>query len=203
MNELLKLAAGDRRAIRIGDSVMYPPTMVGQKAFHFDPYQNGFLFYLQESKGDIELACQKIGKPLEWGQKFISTRKFREFRNARLQAMATTSGNVVDWWWEMGLAGAKGYTEWYEALCQLCHETNKYSVVEFEAFKDENMAVKVLCRVCFQEVPGFEYKKEEFKPSREQVQFWSEIGNRVSPKIERVQHEFSTETFTFAEGDAA
>lgn len=201
--ELLKLAAGDSRAIRIGDSVLYPPVMVGQKAFHFDPWQNGFLFYLQKHSGDMELACNKIGKPMEWAQKFISTRKFREFRTARINASAISNGALFDEWRETGIAGMRGYRDWYESNCGLCNETNKYSVIEAESFRDENMTMKASCKVCLQPVSGMEYKKEEYAPTREQVQFWSEIGARVSPKIERISHEFSSENFVFQEGDAA
>lgn len=198
--ELLKLAAGDSRAIRIGDSVLYPPVMVSGKAFQFDPWQNGFLYHLQASQGDMELACRKINKSIEWAQKFVSTRKFREFRNAKLQTLAIRAGDVVDWWWEMGLAGAKGFVEWWEGTCELCHEPNKFSTIEAESFRNEDMVLKAACKVCFQPL-SLEYRKEEFKPSREQVQFWSELGNRVSPKIERVSHEFSSENFVFRTED--
>lgn len=198
---LLKLAAGDTRAIRIGDTVMYPPVMVGGKSFQFDPYQNAFLFKLSEYNGDMAKACDFIGKPLEWAQKFVSTRKFREFRNAKLQAMAVRSGNILDWWWEMGLNGAKGFVEWYEGPCAICHEENRFTVSEAELFRTDDMKFKANCKVCLQPIE-ITHKEEEFHPTREQVQFWSEIGNRVSPKIERVQHEFSSENFQFVEGDA-
>lgn len=198
---LLALAAGDQRAIRIGDQVLYPPVMVGGKAFQFDPWQNGFLFALAKNQGDMVAACRFINKPLEWAQKFISTRKFREFRNAKLQAMSVRAGNILDWWWEMGLAGAKGYVEWYVGSCVLCHEENKFSMTEAESFRQDDMSLKANCKVCLQPIV-IEHKQEDFKPSREQVQFWSELGNRVSPKIERVQHEFSSETFQF-EADGA
>lgn len=196
---LLELAAGDTRAIRIGDQIIYPPVMVGGKAFQFDPWQNGFLFALAKFQGDMNAACRFINKPIEWAQKFITTRKFREFRNAKLQAMSVRAGNVLDWWWEMGLAGAKGYTEWYEATCAICHEENKFTMTEAETARQDDMSFKAVCKVCLQPV-ALEHKKEAFKPTREQVQFWAELGNRVSPKIERVQHEFSSETFTFEEG---
>lgn len=199
---LLDLAVGDTRSIRIGDNVLYPPVMVGGRAFQFDAWQNGFLFRLQQYNGDMEKAAHSIGKTVEWAQKFISTRKFREFRNAKLQTMAIRAGNLVDWWWEMGLSGAKGFVEWYQGTCQLCHEENKFTDVEAETFRTDDMAFKAACRVCMQPIT-LEHHKEDFKPSREQVQFWSEIGQRVSPKIERVQHEFSTETFSFQTEDAA
>lgn len=193
---LLALAAGDSRAIRIGNDVLYPPVMVGGKAFQFDAWQNGFLFALQRDKGDIEKACVFVGKPIEWAQKFMSTRKFREFRTAKMQAMSVRAGNILDWWWEMGLAGAKGFVEWYEGFCDLCREDNRFTTVEIESFRQDDMSIKASCKVCMQPVQ-IEHKKEEFKPTREQVQFWSELGNRVSPKIERVQHEFSSENFSF------
>lgn len=198
---LLNLAAGDSRAIRIGDSVLYPPMMVGAKAFQFDPWQNGFLYWLQELKGDMELACRKVGKSLEWGQRFISTRKFREFRNSKITNLAVNNGALLEEWREIGISGMRGYRDWYEGKCDLCHEDNQFSTTDIEVFRNDDMALLVSCKVCFQPITT-EYKKEEFHPTREQVQFWSEIGNRVSPKIERVQHEFSNENFVFAEKES-
>lgn len=199
--QLLALSAGDSRAIRIGDSVLYPPVMVGGKAFQFDPWQNGFLYALQKSQGDMEAACKFIGKPLEWAQKFVSTRKFREFRNAKLTNAAISNGALFEEWRETGIAGMRGYRQWWSGACALCHEENVFSEMEMEGFRQDDMSLKPSCKVCFQPVAA-ELHKEDFKPSREQVQFWAELGNRVSPKIERVQHEFSSESFIFKTEDA-
>lgn len=199
--QLLALAAGDSRAIRIGDTVLYPPIMVGGRAFQFDAWQNGFLFALQKFNGDIQKASEFVGRDVAWGERFISTRKFREFRNAKIQAMSIKAGDVVDWWWEMGLSGAKGMIEWYEGSCDLCHEDNRFTTVEAEGFRKDDMSLAAVCKICLQPIT-IQFKQEAFRPSREQVQFWSEIGARVSPKIERIHHEFSKENFVFQTEEA-
>jgi hypothetical protein len=177
------------------------PFVIGEKTFYFSLQPRTFIVALQTYGGDIDKACRAAGTTLEWAKKFFSTRKFREFRNAKLRALAQRSGNLVEWWWEMGLSGARGYIEWYEGSCEICHEVNKFTTTEADSFKDDNMQIKATCKVCLQPIQAVEHKKEEFKPSREQVQFWSEIGNRVSPKIERISHEFSSENFVFQTED--
>lgn len=198
---MLELSAGDARAIRIGESVLYPPVMVGAKAYQFDAWQNAFLYALQKNGGDMEAACGTVGKSLEWAERFVSTRKFREFRNAKLTHAAISNGALFEEWRETGIAGMRGYREWWEGGCGLCHEENTYSTTEIESFRRDDMKLEPQCKVCFQKIE-VELKREDFKPSREQVQFWAELGARVSPKIERIQHEFSSETFTFKTEEA-
>jgi hypothetical protein len=81
----------------------------------------------------------------------------------------------------------------------LCKEKNLYKTTEIEMARNDDMAIHAMCKVCLQPI-DVEYKKEQFVPTREQVQFWQEIGNRVSPKIERVHHQFTSETFIFNSG---
>lgn len=188
----------ENRALR--EQLSQEPFVVGDKLFLFDLSQRTFIAALQKHEGDVERACVAAGKPIEWAQKFFSTRKFREFRNARLRAMAQRAGGLVDWWWEMGLAGARGFVEWWEGKCELCHEENKFTTTEIELFRQDDMSVKATCKCCMQPLV-VEIHREAYKPSREQVQCWSEIGNRVSPKIERIQHEFSDEQFVFKTDD--
>lgn len=183
-------------ALIIGDEVIYPPLQVGGKPFHFNALQNRFLYALQKFNGNISRACDFINQPEEWATKFIASRKFREFRNAKIASMAVRNGDFVDWWWEYGMDGARGFRECYEGTCHLCHENNLFKPSEAEMTRADDMSLHVVCKVCLQPLEVV-YRKEEFKPSREMVQFWSEIGNRVSPKIERVQHEFSSEKFIF------
>lgn len=186
-------------ALIIGNDVIYPPLQVGGKPYHFNAVQNRFLYALQMYKGNIPKACEFVQKDEEWGTKFIGSRKFREFRNAKIAMMAVRNGDLVDWWWEYGTAGATGYREWSEAYCGLCKEKNVYRQTEVEMARADDMTLHISCKVCLQPIDAVDVqlKKEEFKPTREQVQFWSEIGNRVSPKIERVHHEFSAEKFVF------
>lgn len=190
------------KGIVIGDQVIFPPLAVGEKAFHFDYLQIRFLYALQQCGGNMEEAAARVNRPMEWAQKFIGSRKFRAFRNAKLAAMSVRNGDLVEWWWKYGLDGAKGYREWYEGVCHLCHEKSEFEVAEAEMVRRDDMTFDAKCKVCLQEIE-IELKKEGLPRTREQVQFWSELGNRLSPKIERVHHEFSAEKFTFVSEDAA
>lgn len=189
----------DAHALIIGNEVLYPPMQVGGRPFHFNALQNRFLYALQTFNGSIPKACAFVNQPEEWAMKFISSRKFREFRNAKIASMSVRNGDLVDWWWEFGIDGAKGYRECYEGYCALCTQKNIYKPTEVEMTRADDMSLHVACKACLQPIE-VEHKKEEFKPSREMVQFWSEIGNRVAPKIERVSHEFSSENFVFVQG---
>lgn len=190
------------KALVIGDQIIFPPMQVGEKAFHFNHVQIGFLYGMQKHRGDIEKAAMSVNKPFEWGQKFIASRKFKAFRNAKLAAMSVQNGDLVNWWWKYGLDGAKGYREWYEGICHLCHEKNEFDVSEIEMCRTDEMTLDVKCKVCLQPME-VEQKKEVLGRSREQVQFWSELGNRLAPKIERIHHEFTSEKFSFVSDDAA
>lgn len=194
--ELANEIVDETKAVVIGTEVCYAPLSVGGKSFHFDAYQIRFLWNLQRFKGNIEKSCDAISKSLEWANKFLTSRKFREFRNSKLASLSVTNGDLVEWWWQFGLDGAKGKKEWYEGVCQLCDESNVFTVTEAEMFRQDDMSLRATCKICLQPIL-IELHEEAFKPSREQVQFWSELGNRKVPKIERVQHEFSSETYNF------
>lgn len=190
------------KALIVGNEVLFPPWELGGKVFHFNAIQTRFMYSLQTNGGDVEKAAIGCGKEVAWAQRFLASKKFKEFRNAKLASMAVRNGDLMEWWWKMGLDGAKGKIEWYEGVCHLCHAKNEYSVAEMEMTRNDDMKLCPSCKVCLQPVEA-ELKSEMFKPSREQVQFWSELGNRLSPKIERVQHQFSSENFSFVTGDAA
>jgi hypothetical protein len=190
------------KALIVGNEVLFPPWELGGKVFHFNAVQTRFLYALQTNGGDVEKAALCCGKEVAWAQRFLASRKFKDFRNAKLASMSVRNGDLVEEWWKYGRDGMKGSREHYESVCHMCHEKNEYSVPEVEMTRNDDMKLNVSCKVCLQPVVP-ELKIEIFKPSREQVQFWSELGNRLSPKIERVQHQFSSENFSFVTGDAA
>lgn len=190
------------KALVVGSEVIFPPMQVGERAYHFDHAQISFLYQLQRFRGDVAKAAECVNKSLDWANKFLASRKFRSFRNAKLASMSVRNGDLVEWWWKYGLDGAKGKKEWYEGVCHLCHEKNEFETAEAEMFRNDDMTFAAKCKVCFQAI-AIERKEIPQTHSREQVQFWSELGNRLAPKIERVQHEFTNEKFTFVEGDAA
>lgn len=197
--EIAKQLAIPAKALVVGNDVFFPPWKVSGQDFHFNYDQTRFMYFLQENHGDIDRACRLIGKPIDWATKFIASRKFREFRNAKI-AEASVRNGLGEWWWEYGVDGAKGYRECYEAHCSLCKGKSLYRVTEAEMTRDDEMGLHFKCKTCLQDVDA-EYKREDVKPTREQVQFWSELGNRLAPKIERVQHSFTDENFVFTSGE--
>lgn len=193
------ISEGYGKALVVGNDVMFAPWKVGDRPFSFSPDKTRFIWALQKNNGNIELACEFVNKPRDWATKFLSSRKWKEFIAAKLAAMGTQNGDLVSWWWQYGTDGARGFKEGYRATCHLCHGTSDYSVTEAEIVRRDDMSFAANCKTCLQSVE-LAYWKEEFKPTREMVQFWQELGNRLSPKIERVQHEYTKETFVFMEG---
>jgi hypothetical protein len=192
--QLAKALSDD--AIFIGDRVEYPPLVVGEKSFHFDAFQIRFLAALEQYRGDLVMACNAVGKDLDWANAFLSCRKFNAFKKKKLALSAARNGSLADFWWSEVLDGAKGYKEWYDGPCELCHEPNVFSVAEAEMVRQDDMSFKAACKVCVQPV-ALIYHREKYSPTREQVQCLQMIGDRKVPKIERVHHEFSTETYSF------
>ena len=187
------------KALIVGDQVIHPPWQVSGQAFHFDALQTRFIYALQQTQGNIDQSCRAVMVNPDWATRFLASQKFREFRNAKLHSMSVRNGDLVEEWWEYGRDGMKGYRERYEGVCTLCKNKNIYRVTEVELTRDDQMQLHPTCKVCLQTIE-IEKIREDFKPTREQVQFWSELGNRLSPKIERVHHEFSAETFVFEGG---
>jgi len=185
------------KALIIGNEVVYPPWKVGEKAFFFNAEQTRFLWALQKYGGNIEQAAEFVAKPVEWATHFLASKKFREFKASKIKAASVRNGDLVESWWEFGIDGARGFKEFYVAVCHLCHGKSEYSVPEAELARQDDMSFCATCKYCLQPVE-IEYQREEFKPTREMVQIWQELGNRLSPKIERVHHEFSKETFLFS-----
>lgn len=188
-------------AIFIGDRVEYPPLVVGEKSFHFDAYQIRFIAALEQFKGDLIKSCDSVGRNLEWANAFLTSRKFNAFKKKKLALSGARNGSLADFWWQEVLDGAKGFKEWYTGNCELCHEANIYTVTEAEMVRLDDMTFKATCKLCIQPVK-LDYHKEKYSPSREQVQCLQMIGDRKVPKVERIHHEFSTETFSFEEGGA-
>lgn len=184
------------RGLRVGSEVILAPLVVGDRSFHFNDDQTRFLYHLQKFGGDLEKSCSACMQTMEWANKFIKSRKFREFRNALLALKSARSGELVDWWWDFGKRGASGINAYYTSECGHCTQKNVYSTTELEMTRDDDMVLHPLCKVCMQPVEA-ELHEDQFKPTREQVQFWQELGNRLAPKVERVQHTFTDERFVF------
>lgn len=184
----------------IGNQIHFAPIHLNGKFFSFSPEQTMFLHFLKKYEGSIEKASFGVGWTMEKVEKFFSCRKWREYKEMLLAKAATRNGDLVDFWWDFMLDGARGFTEHFAGSCSLCHQDYKLKPAQAELYRDDNMDLKFNCMICKSPVP-LEHLKEDFKPSREQVQCASEIGQRVEPKRERVHHSFSEETFVFTSGE--
>jgi hypothetical protein len=200
--DLSKELDEDLKPIRCGDEVIYPPLVVGGKSYRFDAPRIRFIYAMQKTKGDLEDSCRMSGVTRSFADKFIASRKWRSYRNTKIAIVKARHGDLIDEWWQTGIEGMRGFKAWYEGHCLICSVLNVFTENEAEAFRQDDMTFSATCSNCMQSL-AIELKREDVRPSREQVQFWDGIGNRLVPKIERVQHEFSSETFKFVEGDAA
>ena len=82
--------------------------------------------------------------------------------------------------------------------CVACGYAGKMNVYEVEAGRaDDMMTVSVDCPACYKPLV-VESVREEFKPSREQVEGWKAIGDRLIPKTERVTHTYENVNIEFA-----
>lgn len=182
------------KGFRIGDTVYMAPVSVGGKYFSFKPEQVRFLYALTKFEGNLEKSCEAVGWAMETAEKFFCTRKWREYRE-HLVASAV-SRDLKSFWWQFMEDGAKGFQETYKGSCDLCHQEYSLAPQAAETYRDDDMRLKFLCRVC-QNAVELTYEQKEFKPTREQVQCAVELGARVEPKREHVSHSFSDETYIF------
>jgi len=72
---------------------------------------------------------------------------------------------------------------------------------EAETYRDDDDRLRASCYGCYKPVE-LKYILEEFKPTREQVEGWKELGSRLIPKIERVHHQFEKSEYIFEEEPA-
>ena len=158
------------------------------KVFPFSPTEDKFLVALSETK-NIEQAVEKIGKDMKWAQRFFAKPKNREWISLKARQHAAKSGTTQEWWYSYGRAVLAGKFEWWEGVCSSCG----CKVKTYLEPLNERTTPCYLCQAAVlmtrQEIP--------IKPSREQIQVWSELGARAVPKIERIQHEFTDSEFLF------
>lgn len=182
-------------ALILGNDIFFPAIFSGNQPYVFKQKQIEFLYYLQQLK-QVHAAALAVGETEEWAQKFLGSRKFKSFRDKKLQEMSVRSGLTIEWWHQWGKWCAEGTKENYEAECKTCQRVYEFTEYEIETQRDDNMQMHVQCPVCFAPLEPAK-KTEVFKPTREQVEAWKEIGSRLSPKIERVHHQFENSEIVF------
>ncbi len=182
-------------SLTVGGEVKVVGLAVSGQLFVFSPSQQNFMLNLQKLK-NVTAAALSVGKDEAWGQAFLSSRKFKKYLNLKLKAFSDKNGLDVEWWYQFGKNLTDGYREFYKINCGYCEHKGEIDTYEAETFRNDDMSLTISCPACFKTV-NHEYNKAEFKPSREQVEGWKTLGDRIIPKIERVSHAFENTEILF------
>lgn len=184
----------------IGGEIKTVGLAVAGQLFVFSPSQMNFLLALQKMK-NAAAAALSVDKDEEWGKRFLSSQKFKKYISCKMEEFSVKNGLTVEWWYQFGKWVADGHRDFYVATCSYCPYIGVMNTYEVEAYRNDEMELDVPCPACYKTIK-VELKREEFKPSREQVEAWKGIGDRLIPKTERVHHTFENVDIVFAnEGD--
>lgn len=191
MAELSPQRSGTR-SVAFGNDT-YALTADG-RAIRFTSQEKAFLVALDQTHNPEEAAAS-IGKDASWALAFFRKPKIHEWITQVAAEEAARQGMTVRWWFNFAKNGMRGKEEFWEGECSTCHLKQK-------SFLEPDEAVAP-CLAC--EAPVLMNLVEKpVKLTREQVVIWQEVGSRLVPKIERIQHEFESTSFVFkTQGDAA
>jgi hypothetical protein len=187
-------------ALIIGGEVKTVGLAVAGRLFVFTPNQMQFLLNLQKLK-NVTAAALSIDKPEEWGQAFLKSRKFRDYIACKMQEFSVKNGLTVEWWYQFGKWTSEGYRDFYEVKCPYCPYRGEMTTYEVESYRHDDMTLEVPCPVCYKPMLAQEMK-EDFRPSREQVVAWQDLGARLIPKVERIHHAFENVDIKFESEEA-
>jgi hypothetical protein len=182
-------------ALIIGGETKVVGLAVAGRLFVFTPNQMNFLLALQKMK-NVTAASLSVDKPEEWGQNFLKSRKFRDYISCKMEEFSVKNGLTVEWWYQFGKWSADGYREFYNVVCLYCKYSGSMNTYEVETFRGDDMKLDVSCPVCFKPAEAV-LVKEEFRPSREQVVAWQDLGARLIPKVDRVHHSYENTEIIF------
>lgn len=207
--------AGDNLSLYVGGEIKVVALNVAGRMFVFTPNQQAFLMSLQKLKS-VHAAALSIGKDEEWGRKFLASRKFREYLSLKMKSFSDRNGLDVDWWYGFGKNLTDGYREFYAVRCEVtaavegeiaavsglggCGYVGEMDLYAAESNRSEEMDLVIPCPACLAPMK-YELVREEFKPSREQVEGWKTLGDRIIPKVERVHHQFENSEILFETND--
>lgn len=183
-------------SLMVGGEVKAVGLAVGGKLFVFTPVQQQFLLNLQKMK-NVTASALSVGKEEEWGQKFLKSVKFRKYLSLKMKSFSDRNSLDVEWWYAFGKKVADGYEDYYEAHCGACGFDFEMDLYEVESVRGDDMTIAAECPSCMAVQVTVTMKREEFKPTREQVEGWKELGQRLIPKIERVHHQFENVDIVF------
>lgn len=186
-------------ALIIGGEVKTVGLAVAGKLFVFTPQQMQFLINLQKLKS-VMAAALSVDKPEDWAQAFLKSGKFKKYISSKMEEFSVKNGLTVEWWYQFGKHVADGYKEQYAVQCSYCPYVGLMNTYEIESFRADDMALEVPCPACFKALET-KLVREEFKPSREQIEAWKDLGARLIPKIERIHHAFENTEIVFESSD--
>lgn len=185
-------------AIVIGKEMVFAPVSAGRQSYWFSSTQVQFLLAHQRLK-NVDAAALEVGKDSDWAKRFLASKKWRAFRDAKLELARAQNGITLDRLMQFNEWTLAGKRTWYDAKCEVCKLTEEWSVTQAEMTRNDEMAFEAKCDGCFGPMT-LTQREEKFEPTREQVVVWQEDLARIWPKVERIAHQFEKSTFEFVSG---
>lgn len=183
-------------ALIIGGEVKTVGLAVSGKLFVFTPSQMQFLLNLQKMK-NVTAAALSVDKPEDWANNFLRSRKFKTYISCKMEEFSVKNGLTVEWWYQFGKQVADGYKEFYRLECAGCSYQGVLNTYEVESARSDDMlTANVECPVCFK-ITEPKLERQDFKPTREQVVAWQDLGSRLIPKVDRVHHSYENSEIIF------
>lgn len=181
-------------ALVIGNRAYVQGLGASGRLFVFNREQIQFLWALQKMK-EPTAAALSINRDQQWADKFLKSRKFQAYVAHKMEELSVKNGLTIDWWYEFGKQLTEGKKTHWNLNCPNCGEVRKLLTYEMESLRSDDMEVKVSC-TCGADMKC-ECVTQDFKPTREQVEGWKELGSRLIPKIERVHHQYENIEISF------
>lgn len=188
-------------ALVIGNDVFFQAIFAGDKPFVFKRKQMEFLYALKQMK-NIDVAAMSVGETEQWARNFLTSRKFKNFRDLKIEESGIQNSLSPQWWNQWGKWCANGKREYYLGECKICEANYEFTEYQIESLRDDDLRIEATCPVCSTAIT-VEKRTELFKPTREQVEAWKELGQRIVGKIERVNNPFEYDTFVFESSEEA
>ena len=189
------------QSLTVGDRTFVPSFLADGKSFCFSDNQIQFLLAHQKTK-NLEMAAQICGKDADWAKRFIGSKKFRQYVASKMNEFSVKNGLTVEWWYQFGKAVMDGKVERFGYECKECGFSGAFNSYEVESSRDDEMVMHVECQACYKPVVPM-LQREAVIVTREQMEAWKEIGQRIIPKIERVHHQFEKSEFVFESEESA
>jgi hypothetical protein len=185
----------------LGNKIFVGATLARGKPFIFTPDQAAFLIALQKLKS-IHAAALSLGKDEAWADKFLLSRKFVLFRNLKLEEAKVKAGINTEMLMQYAQWNLEGKKVWWDADCQKCGYKDEWTEYQVESTRQDDLTLKPECPICFEEVK-LNKQEKPFSLNREQMDHWKELAARFWPKVERISHQFSSESIVFETEEAS